>query len=239
MSLPPPDANPPSSAPPGGGWAGVEVALETATGWRGKFSGRQGPCRMTVRASDIVIEYGGQLREPLELAPGGIAVAAVDLGPAKIDKGRAAGRFPILHRLSPTAVIPREEGIEGWIWTSAGGSALTSIGEEDLAPNVALIFLQPLGEEVVARVFEPSFLDALAKRSPLGSPTVFGVLLRVVEPDKARAALEKVGVLKPLTDREVPPTHRRHLPEDRPANPSVSGAQVASTRTSVPPPGAG
>jgi hypothetical protein len=42
-----------------------------------------------------------------------------------------------------------------------------------------------------------------------------------------------------LTDKEVPPTLRRHLPTDRPADPMVSGAgsDAARAATSVAPPG--
>ena len=42
-----------------------------------------------------------------------------------------------------------------------------------------------------------------------------------------------------LTDKEVPPTLRRHLPTDKPADPMVQGggADAARAATSVAPPG--
>ena len=35
-------------------------------------------------------------------------------------------------------MVAREQGIEGWLWTSTGGSAFTLIGDE--APTGALLF---------------------------------------------------------------------------------------------------
>ena len=158
----------------------------------------------------------------------------VDRGPAKV-RG-AAGRFPVLKRLSATAVLPREQGIEGWLWTSTGGSALTLIGDEDEAPTGALLFTKPLGPEQLKEAMEPEALEALAARSPLGVPTVPGVLFRVAEPANAETAFRQYGLLRPLTDREVPPTMRRSLPTDSPADPTIGGAQ-RSPSGSVAPPG--
>ena len=44
------------------------------------------------------------------------------------------------------------------------------------------------------------------------------------------------GGTRPLTDREVPPTMRRSLPTDRPADPSA-GLRGEGPRGSVAPPG--
>jgi hypothetical protein len=51
-----------------------------------------------------------------------------------VAQGEALGRFPILRRLGPDRVVPRTEGIEGWLWTSTGGTALTALGGENEAP---------------------------------------------------------------------------------------------------------
>lgn len=231
MSLPPP------GEPEAGPWSRV-LELEAPSGGLKRLVGRRDGGRLSISGALLTIEQPGRLRAPLELAPGGIAVAAVDPGPARAEQ--AVGRFPVLHRLTGNRVVPREEGIEGWLWTSSGGSAYTLLGEEDVAPNLALVFLKPLEAEVVEAVFEPVFLEDLAKRSPHGSPTVFGVLLRVARPDDARLALERVHLIRPLTDREVPPTQRRHLPTDRPANPQFGSVlDERRAKTSMPPPGMG
>ena len=59
--------------------------------------------------------------------------------------------------------MPREEGVEGWLWTSTGGSAFLSLCDDDAAPNAALLFTHPLGEDIVSRAFEP---DVRGERSP-------------------------------------------------------------------------
>jgi hypothetical protein len=61
------------------------------------------------------------------------------------------------------------------------------------------------------------------------------VLFRVAEPANAESGFRQYGLLRPLTDREVPPTMRRSLPTDRPADPSIG--QTAKPSTSVAPPG--
>ena len=88
------------------------------------------------------------------------------------------GRFPVLRRLSGTAIVPREEGVEGWLWTSIGGSAFDAVRRRRGA-DAALLFTHPLGEDLVTRTFEPDFVATLASRSPLGSPAVYGLLMRV------------------------------------------------------------
>ena len=84
--------------------------------------------------------------------------------------------------------------------------------------------------------FEPAVLEDLAKRAPLGEPALFGLLLRAEQPDKLRQALERYGLLRDLTDREVPPVQRRHLAGDKEANPSIAVGESSRADTSIPPP---
>ena len=178
------------------------------------------------------------MHAPLELPLGAVKVAR---GRLRARQGVAAqvGRFAVLRRLGPTTVIPRTEGIEGWLWTSAGGTALTNLGEDDEAPNVALVFAKPLEEAKLHEAFDPEFVTALAARSPLGSPTVLGVLFRVADTLAAESGFRRWGFQSVLTDKEVPPTLRRHLPTDKPADPMVrgGGSDAARAATSVAPPG--
>jgi hypothetical protein len=133
-------------------------------------------------------------------------------------------------------VVPREHGIEGWLWTSEGGSALTVLGDAEHAPNAALLFTKPLGEDAVA-CFEPGAAAEIAARSPLGAPAIYGLLFRVADTQKAENTFRSFGLLRPLTDREVPPTLRRSLPTDRSADPLIGHREDARAATSVAPPG--
>jgi hypothetical protein len=180
------------------------------------------------------ISHAPSLHTPLRLPLGTLQLGLVDPGPAR--PGGMTGRFPILKRLSATAVVPREQGIEGWLWTSVGGSALTVLGDEDDAPNAALLLTKPLGPELLENCMHPYALAALADRSPLGVPAVPGLLFRVAEPGKAEVAFRAYNLLRPLTDREVAPTMRRSLPTDRPADPAA-GLRANAPRGSVAPPG--
>jgi hypothetical protein len=227
-SVPPPSVPPPAgtSAPP---TPELVLALE------GKPRRPEGD-RLRLSAGGISLEHGRVMHSSLELPLGAVKVAAVDAGPAHVS-GRH-GRFAILRRVGPTSVVPRAEGIEGWLWTSTGGTGLTNLGEQDEAPNVALIFTKPLEEARLRPAFDAGFLTELALRSPLGSPTMLGVLFRVADTLAAENGFRRWGFQAVPTDKEVPPTLRRHLPTDRPADPRVHGApDDARAATSVPPPG--
>jgi hypothetical protein len=183
------------------------------------------------------ISHAPSLHTPLRLPLGTLQLGLVDPGPAR--PGGMTGRFPILKRLSATAVVPREQGIEGWLWTSVGGSALTVLGDPEDAPNAALLFTKPLGDDAVL-CFEPAMAQEIAARSPLGAPAIYGLLFRVADPSKAETVFRQFNLLRPLTDREIAPTLRRALPTDRKADPAlIVEGEDARAATSVAPPGLG
>lgn len=229
MSLPPP-----TSAPARAGPREHVIALEASRHW-GRRRGGEDALRLSPLG--VAIEHERLLRAPLRLPLSALQLGLVDPGPAR--PTGAVGRFPVLRRLGPHAVVPREEGIEGWLWTSTGGSGLTVLGDEEEAPNAALLFSAPLGEEAIAAAFAPEGAATLAARSPLGAPVVHGLLLRVADQLLAERSFRQYGLLRPLTDREVPPTLRRSLPGDRPADASVRGGGDSRRTTSVAPPGMG
>jgi hypothetical protein len=226
MSLPPPSTST--------GLRDYVVELEAGKSW-GRRKGGTDLLRLSAMGASISHERA--LHTTLRLPLGTLQLGLVDPGPAR--PGGMAGRFPILKRLSATAVVPREQGIEGWLWTSLNGSALTVLGDAEDAPNAALLFTKPLGDDAV-ECFVPEMAEEIAARSPLGAPAIYGLLFRVAEPSKAETVFRQFGLLRPLTDREVPPTLRRALPTDRPADPTLhSGGEDARASTSVAPPGLG
>src|SRR3954470_7144856 len=216
----------PSAPPPSGAGAARSVTIAFESGRR------MAPDALRLSPNGASLEGDSILRVPLKLTLGQLHLAQIDRGPAKV-RG-SAGRFPILRRLSATSVVPREEGIEGWLWTSLGGSALTLV--EDDAPTGALLFTKPLGPNELKEAMKPEVLEALVARSPLGVPAVPGFLFRVQEPANAETAFRAYGLLRPLTDREVPPTMRRSLPTDRSADPDLGGP-AQGPKGSVAPPG--
>ena len=218
-----------ASAPPpaGGNPAGRTLTIQFESGRR------LAPDALRINPHGATLEVDGFFHTPLKLTLGQLHLGMVDRGSAKA-KGQV-GRFPILKRLSATAVVPREQGIEGWLWTSTGGSALTVVGDEDAAPSGALLFTKPLTAEQLKPTMEAHAFEALADRSPLGVPAILGILFRVAEPTNAETAFRSYGLLRPLTDREVPPTMRRSLPSDRSADPTVAGSPQPRTGSVAPP----
>lgn len=191
------------------------------------------PDALRINPHGATLEVDGFFHSPLKLLLGQLHIGIIDRGPAKT-KG-SAGRFAILKRLSSTTVVPQEQGIEGWLWTSTGGSALTILGDEDAAPTGAILFTKPLTRDQLKPAMEPKAYEALIARSPLGEPTIPGVLFRAAEPTNAETAFRAYGLLRPLTDREVPPTMRRSLPTDRPADPTISGSGHTPSTSKAPP----
>jgi hypothetical protein len=233
-----------SSAPPPGtsgpsGPAAVVVELGAASGGVKRLmgGGARTEGRISFTPQEIVVEHDRGLRAAMRFAPGSVIAASLDPGPADIGKDKARGRFPVLHQLTADRVIPREEGIEGWVWTSTDGSAFTVLG--DGAPNLAFVFSPPLSGYMIENAFAADELAELAKRSPLGQPAVFGLLVHVTKPELVRATLERYSLLRDITDREVPPVQRRHLADDKPANPAIAAAEASRAKTSMPPPGMG
>ena len=229
MSVPPPTSSTPAAAS-----RAYELMFESPRGWGRRRGTGEDVLRLT--PTGAVIEHARALYAPLRLPLGTLQLGLVDPGPAR--PGGVAGRFPILKRLSATAVVPREQGIEGWLWTSLNGSALTVLGDPEDAPNAALLFTKPLGDDAV-ECFMPEMAQEIAARSPLGAPAIYGLLFRVNDTSKAETVFRQFGLLRPLSDREVPPTLRRALPTDRPADPLLRGGEDARASTSVAPPGLG
>jgi hypothetical protein len=225
MSLPPP-----SSAT---GLREYLLEIEASKSW-GRRKG--GADFLKLSAMGATIAHERALDTPLRLPLGTLQLGLVDPGPAR--PGGMAGRFPILKRLSATSVVPREQGIEGWLWTSVGGSALTVLGDPEDAPNAALLFTKPLGDDAVA-CFAGAMAEEIAARSPLGAPAIYGLLFRVADTTKAENTFRQFGLLRPVTDREVPPTLRRALPTDRSADAKLGRGETARAATSVAPPGLG
>jgi hypothetical protein len=230
----PSSAPPPSVAPPR-----VAVLVEQRLEIEGSRSWKRRRAVNFLKLSPLGIElhHARVLRAPLVMPLGAVAVAAANRDHSEPRTVAAEGRFAILRRLNANTVLPESEGIDGWLWTSTGGSAFPSLCEGDEAPNAALVFSQPLGEDVVARRFAPDFVNALATRSAHGVPAVYGLLLRLTDVPFAQTTFRKFGIANPLTDREIPPTLRRSLPTDKAADPSVTGSTHARAAGSVAPPG--
>jgi hypothetical protein len=225
-------APPPTTGPPGASARHEHVIeLESSGRWKRKKS----VDFLKFSPLGMELHHTGVLVMPLTMPLGAIALASTETGPAKPMAGE--GRFPVLKRISSSAVVPREEGVEGWLWTASSGSAFPSLCDEDQAPNVAILFAHPLGEEMINRRFLPEFGHALAARSALGSPAVYGLLMRVRDLLPAERIFTKFGVAKQLTDREVGPTLRRALPTDRPADPMVTVLDSSRASRSIAPPG--
>ena len=232
MVEPPNSAPPPTTGPPGAGNRHEHlIELESSRTWKRKKS----VDFLKFSPLGMELHHTGILVMPLTMPLGAIALATTETGPVKPMAGE--GRFPVLKRISGTTVVPREEGVEGWLWTTSGGSAFPVLCDEDEAPNVAILFAHPLGEEMINRRFLPEFALALAARSALGSPAVYGLLMRVRDLLPAERIFTKFGVAKQLTDREVGPTLRRALPTDRPADPMVRVSDSSRASHSVAPPG--
>ena len=219
-----------SAPPPGGGGAAPHA---DASSWS--------PAAGAGRARRAAAEPAGRRASrwtrccsaPLRLPLGRLQIGLVDRGAARASG--PIGRFPVLRRLSATAVLPREEGIEGWLWTSTGGSALTVLGDEDEAPNGALLFTSPLGRDAARRRDAPRGAGRAGRALAAGRPGDPRRAVPLRRPGRAETAFRAYGLLRPLTDREVPPTMRRGAAHGQGARPVAIRGEGPSG--SVAPPG--
>jgi hypothetical protein len=233
-----PKTSPNSAPPPGAGTPGTParhehlIELETSRPRTRKHT----VDFLKFSPLGLEVHHRGVLLAPLTMPLGAIALACAEAGASRPTAGE--GRFPVLRRISGSTVVPREVGVEGWLWTATGGSAFPSLCDRDQAPNAVILFSHPLGEDTIMRRFEPAFAQGLVGSSALGSPAVYGLLMRVRDVIGAEGVFTKFGAAKPLTDREVGPMLRRALPTDRPADPMVGVSRGSlAAQASVAPPG--
>jgi len=187
----------------------------------------------SAQGAEVTIGLGG----PRILSPGDTGTYGLTIqNLSNVDVPYVFFQYGIPHLDPEVNGLNMEKAV---MHTSLGGSGLTVLGEPEDAPNAALLFTKPLGDDAV-ECFEPEMAQEIAARSPLGAPAIYGLLFRVADTAKAETVFRQFGLLRPLTDREVPPTLRRALPTDRKADPAlVVTGEDARAATSVAPPGLG
>ena len=221
-------APPPSSSAP----AAREFLASSSSGGRRRWRRRRAvEGAAALQRHGAVLECDAMLRAPLRL----VARPA----PARRDRprpgphGRQAGRFPILRRLGPDGVRPARGGRRGLaVDQPPAAPALTIVGDEEEAPNAALLFTKPLGEDIVTRVL-PARLPrgagrALAARRP-GRARPAAPRRR---DDQGRERLPAVRPAAPLTDREVAADAAALAADRPPGRPDRAGRR----RRAAPPP---
>ena len=115
----PNSAPPPTAGPPGTGAASTSyrhehmIELEPSKTWKRK----RAVDYLKFSPLGLEIHHAGVLLTPLKMPLGAIAVACTETGASRPMSGE--GRFPILKRISASAIVPREEGVEGWLCDGA------------------------------------------------------------------------------------------------------------------------
>ena len=199
MSVPPPSVAPPTVPAPET-VRELVVRLEEPRGWRRRGVASDDVLRFTPHG--LVIEHDRALVAPLHLPLASLALATVDPGPAKA--GDMAGRLPVLRRLTQDGRRPARGGHRGVAVdqprrqraavAGRGGRARTA---RSCSPSRSPASSSPAASR-------PDWVEALAARSPLGEPTVPGLLLRLHDTKGAQDVFRRYGLARPLTDREVP-----------------------------------
>ena len=104
----PNSAPPPNVGPPGASFRHEHLLeLEASKSWKRKRT----VDFLKFSPLGLEIHHSGVLIAPLTMPLGALAVACTEIGPARPVAGE--GRFPILKRISSSAIVPREEGVEG------------------------------------------------------------------------------------------------------------------------------
>ena len=185
--------------------------------------------------SGMELHHGGVLRHPLTMPLGAIALAAHRVRPGAPDGRRGSLPRPAPHQLH--AVVPREQGVEGWLWTAArrlrvparcatrtrrptsrSCSPIRSARTPSTAasPGVRAGARRPLGARQPGRL-RPA--DARPRRAAGGAH------LHASSASPSRSPT-----------RRSPPTLRRALPTDVSADPTVRSRTAPARRTRSPRP---
>jgi hypothetical protein len=159
----------------------VGLGLMAWLGWRIWLTRRTAHGTLQIGADGVLANDPAMLREPLHIPRASLRAAVVERD------DRAPRRFRVHADSGPFTSGARD----GWLWERGRGSAVPALmrGERD-EPNVALIF-----EPAVA--VPP--LRGRRSHGPLAGERLAGLLLRVADPAAAEEALDRLGVLRPLT----------------------------------------
>lgn len=159
----------------------IGVGLLAWLGWRIWLTGRRTGGTLTIDAGGLVAHDPAILREPLRIPRASLRAAVVERD------DRAAERFRVHADSGPFTGGARD----GWLWERGHGSAVPAlVREERDEPNVALLLEPPVA---VPR------LRGHRAHGPLAGERLAGLLLRVEDPAAAEEALDRLGVLRPLT----------------------------------------
>ena len=124
------------------------IELESSKAWKRKKSVDY----LKLSPLGLELHHGGVLVTPLTMPLGAIALACTETGPARPMAGE--GRFPVLEAASAPAPSCRAiRASRAGCGPRAGGSAFPLLCDEDQAPNVAILFAHPLGEDMITRRF--------------------------------------------------------------------------------------
>jgi hypothetical protein len=159
----------------------IGLGLLSWLGWRVWSARRRVRGSLTIEADGLVAHEPAILREPLRIPRASLRAAVVERD------DRVARRFRVHASSGPFWGGERD----GWLWERGRGSAVPALvrGERD-EPNVALILEPPVPVPP---------LRGRRSHGPLAGERLAGLLLRVEDPAAAEDALDRLGVLRPLT----------------------------------------
>ena len=159
----------------------IGLGLLAWLGWRVLLSRRRTHGTLRIGADGIVAHDPAMLREPLHIPRASLRAAVVERD------DRAECRFRVHADSGPFTGGYRD----GWLWERGHGSAVPALmrGERD-EPNVALTLDPPVAVPP---------LRGRRSHGPLAGERLAGLLLRVDDPARAEEALDRLGVLRPLT----------------------------------------
>jgi hypothetical protein len=159
----------------------IGLGLLAWLGWRVSLTRRRMHGTLRIDADGVLAHDPAMLREPLHIPRASLRAAVVERD------DDAPRRFRVHADSGPFTSGARD----GWLWERGHGSAVPALmrGERD-EPNVALILEPP--------VIAPR-LRGRRSHGPLAGERLAGLLLRVDDPAAAEAALDRLGVLRPLT----------------------------------------
>lgn len=180
------------------GLIGLAGLVLVALGVLRLITGRTRDARLELWPDRMEIHFDAFLRGPVRIPRKDVRAAMVDAG--AVEGGQAVRRdderFAVLSDFAWHAPLA-EPTNRGWLYTRSGGSILPLLGHPSVAPNLAVIFDEP----VALPVHDGRRQRGPARLPRLGALTV-GVLATSAAPASARGALDAWGCLRDLVESD-------------------------------------
>lgn len=175
----------------------IAVPVGLRVTWSNLRSGLVGRPVLIVSDTSLTITHRGVFRKPETLDRSVVALASFDTRPTPMKRFRDHPRFHLAAVTTTTGAAYPE-----WLYSRVTGSPFPILSQVPDVPNLVLVFRKPV-RFATPRRFVKAFPSKQLLPPPLHRRSARGLVIRVIDPDRAREAFAAWGVVRPLLVEDV------------------------------------